>query len=92
MWGSEIVWLSPCFITSFSLARSGQMIIFGKTEREMEEAGQTSFLGISLMAQEWESACQGRGHGFHPWAGKIPCAEEQLSPRATTREPVCCNY
>ena len=33
-----------------------------------------------------ESACQGRRHGFNPCTGKIPHAEEQLSPRATTTE------
>ena len=27
------------------------------------------------------------GHRFDPWAGKIPHAEEQLSPCATTTEP-----
>ena len=28
------------------------------------------------------------GHGFEPWSGKIPRAAEQLSPCATTTEPV----
>ena len=32
--------------------------------------------------------CQCRGHGFEPWSGKIPHAAEQLSPCATTTEPV----
>ena len=27
-------------------------------------------------------------HGFDPWTGKIPHAAEQLSPCATTTEPV----
>ena len=35
-----------------------------------------------------ESACQCRGHRFNPWSGKIPHATEQLSPCATTTEPV----
>ena len=35
-----------------------------------------------------ESACQGGRHRFHPWSGKIPRAAEQLSPCATTTEPV----
>ena len=30
--------------------------------------------------------------GSDPWSGKIPHAAEQLSPQATTTEPVCCNY
>ena len=38
-----------------------------------------------------ESACQCRGHGFDPWSEKIPHASGQLSPCATTAEPVCCN-
>ena len=28
------------------------------------------------------------GDGFNPWSGKIPHAAEQLSPCATTTEPV----
>ena len=35
----------------------------------------------------WESACQCRGHGFEPWSGKIPHADEQLVTWATTTEP-----
>ena len=34
-----------------------------------------------------ESACQRRGHRFHPWSGKTPHAEGQRSPCATTAEP-----
>ena len=51
-----------------------------------------------------ESTCQCRRHGFSLWSGKIPHAEEQLSPCAAITEPVlwssetaipepaCCNY
>ena len=35
-----------------------------------------------------KTACQCRRHGFDPWSGKIPHAAEQLSPCATTTEPV----
>ena len=35
-----------------------------------------------------ESACYCRRHGFDPWSGMIPQAVEQLSPCATTTEPV----
>ena len=35
-----------------------------------------------------EFACQCRGHRFDPRSGKIPHAMEQLSPWATTTEPV----
>ena len=35
-----------------------------------------------------KTACQCRRHGFDPWSGKIPHAAEQLSPCATTIEPV----
>ena len=31
-----------------------------------------------------ESSCQCRRHGSDPWSAKIPHAEEQLSPCATT--------
>ena len=30
--------------------------------------------------------------GFDPWSWKTPHATEQLSPCATTTEPVSCNY
>ena len=38
-----------------------------------------------------ESALRCKGHQFHPWSRKIPHAEEQLSPCATTAEPAFCN-
>ena len=46
---------------------------------------------VSIQEFPWwssgqESACQCRGHRFNPWCGKIPHAEEQLSPSATTTE------
>ena len=44
--------------------------------------------GTSLVAQWLASTCRCRGHGFDPWLGKIPHAMEQLSPCATTTEPV----
>ena len=44
--------------------------------------------GTSLVAQWLRIACQRRGHGFELWSGKIPHAAEQLSPCATTTEPV----
>ena len=45
------------------------------------------FLGLPWWHSGWESACQGRGHGFEPWSGKIPHDTEQLGPWATTTEP-----
>ena len=36
----------------------------------------TKHLGTSLVAQGLRIACQCRGHGFEPWSGKIPHAEE----------------
>ena len=46
------------------------------------------FSGLPWWRSGWESACQCRGHGFEPWSGKIPHSTEQLSPCATTTEPV----
>ena len=45
-------------------------------------------VGLPWWRSGWESACQRRGHGFDPSPGKIPHAAEQLSPCATTTEPV----
>ena len=42
--------------------------------------------GLPWWCSGWESACQCRGHGFQPWAGRIPHAVLQLSPWATTTE------
>ena len=53
---------------------------------------ENSLWQASLVAQWLRIACQSRGHGFKPWSGKIPHAAEQLSPCATTTEPVCHNY
>ena len=61
-------------------------------------------IGLPWWRSGWGSACQCRGHGFGPWSRKIPRAAEQLSPcattaepvlwspRATTTEPACSNY
>ena len=48
---------------------------------------QNSRHGLPWWRSGKESACQGRGHGFEPWFGKIPHAVEQLSPCTTTTEP-----
>ena len=48
-------------------------------------------LGASLVAHCKESICQCRGHRFDPWSGKIPLAEEKLSPWATAMGPVLCS-
>ena len=42
----------------------------------------------SLVAQRLRTACQYRGHGFDPWSRKTPYATRQLSPCATTTEPM----
>ena len=44
--------------------------------------------GLPWWRSSWESACQCRGRGHEPWSGRIPHAAEQLSPWATTTEPV----
>ena len=44
-----------------------------------------------LMVQWIIIHLQCRGHGFDPWSGKIPHAEEQRSPCTTTSELMCCN-
>ena len=41
----------------------------------------------SLVVQWLRLPCQRRGHGFHPWPGKIPHASGQLSPWTTTPKP-----
>ena len=52
-----------------------------------------NYLKIHILRLAWwlsakESACQCKCYGFDPWSGKIPHALEQLSPQATTTEPV----
>ena len=46
-------------------------------------------LGLPWWYSEEETACRYRGHRLDPWSGKIPHAQEQLSPGATTAEPAC---
>ena len=45
-------------------------------------------MGIPWRLSGKESACQCRRHGFDSWPGKITHAAKQLSPCATTTEPV----
>ena len=40
------------------------------------------------MVHGYKSARQSRGHRFPPWSGKTPRAVGQLSPCATTTDPV----
>ena len=44
--------------------------------------------GYPWWSSGWESTSQHKGHKFDPCSGKIPYASEQLSPFATTTEPV----
>ena len=37
-------------------------------------------------AVDRKSSCEGRGHGFDPWSGKIPPASVQVSMHAATTE------
>ena len=57
----------------FSLAGSVQQCTFG---------------GHPWWLSDKRSTCQCRIEGFNPWSGKMPHATEQLSPGATTTEPV----
>ena len=51
----------------------------------------TITFGLSRWLSGKEFNCQCRRHGFNPWSGKTPHAEMQLTPRATTTEPVPCS-
>ena len=53
-----------------------------KKEKERKQRGLPWWLSGE------ESACQCRRHRFNPWSGRIPYTEEQLSPWATTTEPM----
>ena len=57
---------------------------------------QTTLQKVSQGLPWWvcgeESTCQWRRHEFNPWSKKIPHAAEQLSPCATTAEPVLRAY
>ena len=44
--------------------------------------------GLPRWFNSKNSACQCRRHGFDPWSRKTPHALEQLSPSATTTEPM----
>ena len=68
-----------------------------------EKPGRLQSMGSQRVEHEWvtnthththwwlsgqESVGQRRRHRFHPWSRRIPHAAEQLSPCATTLEPV----
>ena len=53
------------------------------------------FLNLKILcwwSNGWDSACQCRGHGFHPWSRRIPRVMGQLNLWAPTIEPSSCNY
>ena len=52
---------------------------------------QNSICGTSWWSSGWGSTCQWRGHRFAPWPKKVSHATGQLSPCATTTEPVLWN-
>ena len=52
----------------------------------------SSQLGLPWWLSGKESTCQCGRHRFYPSSGKIPHAEEQLSPCATTVEPTWHSY
>ena len=71
------------------------IFIFSPLNRHVEtnsEKDQTSYRGLPWWYNGQGSACTCRRLGFSLWSGKIPHAEEQLSPCATTSEPECDNY
>ena len=63
-------------------------VVFFFKYRVFNERVKEVLWGLPWWHSGWESACQCRGHRFEPWPGKIPHAAEQLSPCATTTEPV----
>ena len=63
-------------------------IYFGFTWPQILGIRKTKFQA-TLVSSDKESACQWREHRFGPWSGKIlPVTAGQLSPCATTTEPV----
>lgn len=44
---------------------------------------------VVIMVQWLRITCHLKGHGFHPWSGKITHAMVQLSLHAKTAEPTC---
>ena len=58
--------------------------IFKKEFQLQPQLSKNKYIGLPWWLSGKESTCQGKGHGFAPWAGKIPRATEHLSPYATT--------
>ena len=58
------------------------------TRKVSEIKEKKSNTGLPWWFSGKESACQCRRYKFDSWSMKIPHAAEQLSPRATTTEPV----
>ena len=68
------------------------MLLCGSEFRSFFRLNKSPLYRASLVAQ-WQkkkkkSICQCKRYGFDPWSGKTPYAMGQLSPRATTIEPV----
>ena len=70
--------ISPSFMPSTRVINQSRALI--------QITNQNTTRGFPWWLSGKESTYQCRRHGFDPWSGKIPHAEEQLSPWATTSE------
>ena len=90
---SSMVTLPPPFLCRVTLCLSFVRILLMALRDHLESPGKSPHLkNLNLGFLWWyrgkESTCQCKGRGFGPWAEKIPHATGQISPCATTTEPL----
>ena len=90
---SSMVTLPPPFLCRVTLCLSFVRILLMALRNHLESPGKSPHLkNLNLGFLWWyrgkESTCQCKGRGFGPWAEKIPHATGQISPCATTTEPL----
>ena len=90
LWVGKISWRKEWLLTLVFLPGEfhGQRRLAGYSPWRHKELDTTEHLTLSRWPSSKESSCQCRRHVFDPWSRKIPHAVEQLSPWATTTEPV----
>ena len=67
-------------------------IYFSVSETEKSICLSKTNIRTSLVMQYKSLPANAGGHGYDPWFGKIPQAEEQLSQWTSATEPMCFNY
>ena len=86
LWFTEYLHIWNCFNHKNTCFHLKCIIFF--LFMALNKSYQAKNMGLPWWYSGLDSTCQCRGHRFNPWSEMIPHATEQLSPCATTAEPL----